>query len=125
MNVDVRSRLDALAAALRTPADASSGGSNETSPDEVADMQRAVTASLDLLLQRVAAVTAVLRRQDAGWDALDQVAAQVVMGDLAVIARIARSMGQLAESRLAWASKELTDAGREAERILKAARAAE
>jgi hypothetical protein len=124
MDVDVQIRLEALAAALGAPA-AVSAASSDASRENVADLQRAVTANLDVLLQRVAGVTALLRKEEDGWDAVDQVAAKLILSDLAVVAGIARALGQLAESQLAWASSELRDAGREAERIIKAAKAFE
>lgn len=126
MDLEVRSRLDALATALGTPAPGAPAVSSDASPDDVADLQRAVSAHLDVLLQRVAGVTALLRRHDDNrWDAVDQVAARLVLSDLAVVAGIARALDQFAGSRLAWASNELREAGREADRILKAARAPE
>lgn len=124
MDVDVQIRLEALAAALGAPA-AVSAASSDASRENVADLQRAVTANLDVLLQRVAGVTALLRKKEDGWDAVDQVEAKLILSDLAVVAGIARALGQLAESQLAWASSELRDAGREAERIIKAAKAFE
>ena len=125
MDVEDRRRLDALAAALGAPAPGAPAVSSDALPDDVADLQRAVTAYLDVLLQRVAGVTALLRSHDDRWDAVDQVAARLVLSDLAVVAGIARALDQFAGSRLAWASNELREAGREADRILKAARAPE
>lgn len=125
MDEDVRSRLGALAAAFGSPAPGVPAVSGEASPDEVADLQRAVTACLDVLLQRVAGMTAWLHRHEDRWDAVDHVAARLVLSDLAIVAGLARALDQLAASRLAWASNELREAGREAERILRAARASE
>ncbi len=68
---------------------------------------------------------AALQGRDGQWDVVDQLAAQLLLSDLALIAGTWRSLGVMAGDRLEKALAELEGAGREAERILKASRQTE
>jgi hypothetical protein len=84
--------------------------------------QRVTTPQIDALLRRVAALTSLLQdRNDAEWDEIDQLAARLLMSDLAAIASLTRALNGLSASRLAEALADLTAAGQDAERVLQSA----
>jgi hypothetical protein len=113
---DVR-RLNALTAAIGPPTvihaaigDAAAGG----------DAQRMTTPQIDALLRRVTALTALLDdRGGPEWDAIDQLAAQLLMSDLAAITSLTRALNGLSASRLTDALADLVAAGQDAERVLR------
>jgi hypothetical protein len=110
-------RLQALISAVGTPAIAHPAVSADGGPG--ADVQRVTTPQIDALVQRVAAVTAVLQRRGAGeWDEIDQLAAQILMADLAVVTSMTRTLNDLSASRLAQALADLAEAGRNADAAL-------
>jgi hypothetical protein len=110
-------RLNALTAAIGAPTvvhvpiggDAAAG----------ADAQRMTTPQVDALLQRVTALTALLgNRPGVEWDEIDQLAAQLLMSDLAAIASLTRALNGLSASRLTAAVADLIAAGQDADRML-------
>jgi hypothetical protein len=110
-------RLQALISAFGEPAVAhpSVGGED----GDGADTQRMTTPQIDALLQRVAALTAVLGGRTGGdWDEIDQLAARILMSDLALITSMTRSLNDLSASRLARALADLAAAGQDADRAL-------
>lgn len=116
MSHDLETRLLALAAAL---------GRLELSPalsagaEHEADLQAAATSQADALLGRIAAVTELLKQRDAGWDAMDETAARLVLSDLAILTGWWRGLGSVTSARLEIASMELPDALRSVQRALK------
>ena len=77
------------------------------------------TPQIDALLRRVTALTALLRDRDGSeWDAIDQLAAQLLMSDLAAVTSLTRALNGLSSSRLADALANLVAAGQDAERVL-------
>jgi hypothetical protein len=84
-----------------------------------ADAQRVTTPQIDALLRRVTALTALLgTRGAAEWDEIDQLAAQLLMSDLAAITSLTRALNGLSASRLTEALADLVAAGQDAERTL-------
>ena len=84
-----------------------------------ADAQRMTTPQVDALLQRVTALTRLLGdRPGVEWDEIDQLAAQLLMSDLAAIASLTRALNGLSASRLTEAVADLIAAGQDADRML-------
>jgi hypothetical protein len=113
---DVR-RLNALTAAIGPPTviHAAIGGDAAAA----GDAQRMTTPQIDALLRRVTALTALLDdRGGPEWDAIDQLAAQLLMSDLAAITSLTRALNGLSASRLTDALADLVAAGQDAERVL-------
>ena len=119
---DLQRRLDALITAL-PPAPAerpATGGKNAN--DAGGEAQRVATGQIDDLLQRVATLTAALGDNNAGgWDEVDQLAAKLLLADLAAIASTTRALNDLSASRLTTALADLRAAGVDVERTLKEA----
>ncbi len=77
------------------------------------------TPQIDALLRRVTALTALLgTRSAAEWDEIDQLAAQLLMSDLAAITSLTRALNDISASRLTDALADLVAAGLDADRIL-------
>ena len=112
-----RQRLQALIPAVGIPAVAHPAVSADAGAG--ADIQRMTTPHIDALVQRVAALTLVLQRRGTGdWDEIDQLAAQILMSDLAVITSMTRTLNDLSAYRLAQALADLAEAGRDADAAL-------
>ena len=74
---------------------------------------------IDALVQRVAALTVVLQgRGSADWDEIDQLAARILMSDLAVITSMTRTLNDLSAARLSQALADLAAARRDADAAL-------
>ena len=113
-DADLRQRLDALTGAIGHSSVVRLPAGDDTA---AADTQRAATTQVDELLRRVAAVTSVLGAGNAReWDEIDQLAARLLMADLAVITSTTRALNGLAAARLTQALADLTAARRDAER---------
>jgi hypothetical protein len=109
-------RLNALMAAIGPPAVVRAAIDGDAAGESA---QRTATPQIDALLRRVTAVTALLRDRDGTeWDAIDQLAAQLLLSDLAAVTSLTRALNGLSSSRLAAALADLVAAGQEAERIL-------
>ena len=118
---DVRDRLHALTAAIGVPRFPQRVGDDQEKA-EGADAQRLATAQLDELVRRVSALTGVLRGGDAeGWDNVDELAARLLLADLAMIAASTRALNGLAATRLSDARANLAAAQVDADRILQEA----
>jgi hypothetical protein len=115
---DLRRRLDALIAALASPATARLAPADAAAPLD-ADAQRVATMQVDELLRRVAALTGVLGADGRGWDEVDQLAAKLLLSDLGTIASTTRAINDLAASRLAGALADLRAAGADVQRAMK------
>lgn len=112
-------RVRALTDAIGSSAlPAVTGPTAEGLADE-GDAQIVASVHIDTVLARVTRVTATLKNQDAGWDAVDQLAAQLLLADLGLVAGTWRSLGIMAGKRLDHAGDELRQTIREAGRILK------
>lgn len=116
---DLRTRLDALVAALapvamaRTAVDASSA-------DPSVDAQRIATTQIDELMRRISALTGILGGADGrGWDDVDQLAAQLLIADLSAVTSTTRALNDLAASRLTGALADLQAAGVDVHRAVK------
>ena len=117
MHESDRQRLNTLTAAIGAPAVAHAAIEGDDAAGEAA--QRTATPQIDALLRRVTALTALLRDRDGSeWDAIDQLAAQLLMSDLAAVTSLTRALNGLSSSRLADALANLVAAGQDAERIL-------
>src|SRR5687767_7497303 len=117
MHESDRQRLNTLTAAIGAPAVVRAAIEGDDAAGEAA--QRAATPQIDALLRRVTALTALLRDRDGTeWDAIDQLAAQLLMSDLAAITSLTRALNGLSSSRLTEALADLVAAGQDAERIL-------
>jgi hypothetical protein len=113
---DVR-RLNALTAAIGAPTVVHAAIGGDAAAGE--DAQRMTTPQIDALLRRVTALTALLgNRSGAQWDEIDQLAAQLLMSDLAAMTSLTRALNGLSASRLTDALADLVAAGQDAERIL-------
>jgi hypothetical protein len=109
-------RLHALMAAIGPPAVVRVAIEGDAAGESA---QRTATPQIDALLRRVTALTALLRdREGTDWDAIDQMAAQLLMSDLAAVTSLTRALNGLSASRLADALADLVAAGQDAERIL-------
>jgi hypothetical protein len=115
---DLRQRLHALTAAIGVPTpprgvDAEAGEGDTR-------LQRLAAVQDDELLQRVAALTTVLTDGDGrDWDEVDQVAAQLLLADLAAVAATTRVQNVLTAGRLANARADLGAAQADVDRTLK------
>jgi hypothetical protein len=110
-------RLNALMAAIGAPTVIRAAIDADAAVGE--DAQRMVTPQIDTLLRRVTALTALLRdRSSTEWDEIDQLAAQLLMSDLAAITSLTRALNGLSASRLTDALADLVAAGQDAERVL-------
>lgn len=110
-------RLNALTAAIGAPIvlHAAIGGDAAAG----ADAQRMTTPQIDALLRRVTALAALLGdHSGVEWDEIDQLAAQLLMSDLAAITSLTRALNGLSASRLTEALADLAAAGQDAERAL-------
>ena len=120
---DLRTRLDALVAALapsalpaglsavasaKAEALAKAGVDTVPADPSEADAQRIATGQIDELMRRIAALTGILGTADGrGWDEVDQLAAQLLIADLRAVASTTRALNDLAASRLAGALADL------------------
>ena len=85
-----------------------------------ADAQRVATSQVDELLRRVGALTTVLGSAGAhDWDEIDQLAARLLLADLAVVTATTRALNDLAAGRLATAHADLVAARRHADAALR------
>lgn len=110
-------RLNALIALIGAPTVVRTAIDGDAAAGE--DAQRMATPQIDALLQRVTGLTALLReRNGTEWDGIDQLAARLLMSDLATITSLTRALNGLSSSRLADALANLAAAGTDAERIL-------
>lgn len=110
-------RLNALTAAIGAPTVVRAALSDDGGAG--VDEQRITTPQIDALLRRVTVVTALLDdRSGEEWDDLDQLAAQLLMSDLAAMTSLTRALNGLSASRLTDALADLAAAGQEAERVL-------
>lgn len=126
---DLRTRLDALIAALAPsavpaglPAVASAKAGVDTVPADPsgADAQRIATTQIDELMRRISALTGILGSADGrGWDEVDQLAAQLLIADLTAVTSTTRALNDLAASRLAGALADLQAAGVDVQRAVK------
>src|SRR5687767_4917870 len=125
---DLRTRLDALIAGLAPsalPAVASAKAGVDAVPADAsgADAQRIATTQIDDLMRRISALTGILGSADGrGWDEVDQLAAHLLIADLAAVASITRALNDLTASRLAGALADLLAAGVDVERAVKESR---
>ena len=110
-------RLNALTAAIGAPTVVHAAISDDGGAG--VDAQRMTTPQIDALLRRVTAVTALLgTRSGDEWDDIDQLAAQLLMSDLAAVTSLTRALNGLSASRLTDALADLAAAGQDAERVL-------
>jgi hypothetical protein len=125
---DLRARLDTLVAALAPsvlpaglPAVASAKAGADVSPADLStDAQRIATTQIDELMRRISALTGILGGDHGGgWDEVDQLAAQLLIADLAAVTSTTRALNDLAASRLAGALADLQAAGINMERAVK------
>ena len=118
---DLQQRLNALIASLAPPAPARpaiAGDGDAAGADE----QRMGTAQVDELLRRVSTLTAALGSNNGHeWDDVDQLAARLLIVDLAAVASTTRALNDLASSRLTSALTDLRAAGVDVERVVKEA----
>jgi hypothetical protein len=127
---DLRTRLDALVAALAPPAlpavaSAKAGALAKAGVDAVpddlsgADAQRIATMQIDELMRRISTLTGILGGLDGrGWDEVDQLAAQLLIADLTAVTSTTRALNDLAASRLAGALADLQAAGVDVQRAV-------
>jgi hypothetical protein len=109
-------RLNALMAAIGAPTVVRVAIDGDAAGESA---QRTATPQIDALLRRVTALTALLRdREGTEWDAIDRLAAQLLMSDLAAVTSLTRALNGLSASRLTAALADLIAAGQDAERIL-------
>ena len=117
---ELQRRLNSLMAALAPPAPTRTAIDHGDSDTE-ADAQRLATAQIDDLLRRVSTLTAALgSRNGQEWDDVDQLAARLLIVDLAAIASTTRALNDLAASRLETALIDLRAAGEDVARAAKA-----
>ena len=114
---DLRQRLDALIAALAPSVVTRVAAGAEA---QEVDAERVATTQIDELLRRVSALTGILSSANGGgWDHVDQLAAKLLLADLAAITSTTRALNDLAASRLAGALADLRAAGVDVQRAVK------
>ena len=116
---DLRRRLDVLIAALASPVVTRAAAGADPSD---ADAERVATTQIDELLRRVSALTGILGNANGGgWDHVDQLAASLLLADLAAITSTTRALHDIAASRLVGALADLRAAGVDVQRAVKEA----
>jgi hypothetical protein len=121
---DLQRRLSGLIEALAVPATSRSAGIDHGGRDAGADAQRIATAQIDTLLRRVSTLTTAMGAGNGHeWDDVDQLAARLLLADLAVIASTTRALNDLASARLESALADLRAAGVDVGRAAKDASA--
>jgi len=119
---DLHQRLNALITTLASPAGARSATEDSGGSAAGGDVQRIGTAQVDALLRRLSMLTAALgSRKGQEWDDVDQLAARLLLGDLAAIASTTRALNGLTPSRLEAALTDLRAAGVDVERAVQEA----
>ena len=114
---DLRQRLDVLIAAIGPPAvRRAPGGETATAG---ADAHTLADAQIDDLVRRVAALTRVLGADGREWDEVDQLAAQLLLADLAAVTSTLRALNDLASARLSDALADLRAASMDIQGTLK------
>src|SRR6188474_830217 len=109
---DLRTRLNALVAALAPSALPRTVADTVPADPSGADAQRIATTQIDELMRRISALTGILGSADGrGWDEVDQLAAQLLIADLSAVASTTRALNDLAAARLAGALADLQAAG--------------
>ena len=115
---DLRRQLDALMIGLVSP-ELTRGTNDSDSETADADAQRVSSAQIDGLLRHVSVLTSAFGTDDQrGWDQVDELAARLLISDLAAFASITRALNQLTASRLASALAELRSARADVERAV-------
>ena len=115
---DLRQRLDVIIAAIGPPAVVRRAPGGETATAG-ADAHALATAQIDDLVRRVAALTRVLGADGREWDEVDQLAAQLLLADLAAITSTLRALNDLASARLSDALADLRAASLDIQDTLK------
>jgi hypothetical protein len=119
-DIDLRTRLDALIAAVAPTAIARTAVDAMPADPSGADAQRIATTQIDGLMRRISALTGILGTADGrGWDEVDQLAAQLLIADLSAVTSTTRALNDLAASRLASARADLEAAGVDVQRAVK------
>jgi len=119
-DADLRTRLDALIAALAPTVMVRAAVDAVAADRSGADAQRIATTQIDELLRRISALTGILGSADGrGWDEVDQLAAQLLIADLSAVTFTTRALNDLAGSQLASALADLQAAGVEVQRAVK------
>ena len=115
---DLQRQLDALMIGLMPPE--LTRGTDASDGDEpvAADAQSESAARIDGLLRHVSQLTSALSADDRGWDQVDELAARLLISDLAAFASVTRALNRLAASRLASALTELRAAGADVQRTV-------
>lgn len=117
---DLRTRLDALIAALAPTARTRIAAGEVADDSSGADAQRIATTQVDELMRRISALTGILGSAvGRGWDEVDQLAAQLLIADLSAVSSTTRALNDLAGSRLAGALADLQAAGVDVQRVVK------
>jgi hypothetical protein len=115
---DLQRQLDALMIGLMWPVPTRRPDGSESDEAEGADPQLA-SLRIDGLLAHVSALLTALGTDDSrGWDQIDDLAARLLISDLAAFASITRALNRLAASRLADALTDLRAAGADVQRAL-------
>ena len=118
-DIDLRTRLDALIAAVAPTAIARTAVDAMPADPSGADAQRIATTQIDGLMRRISALTGILGTADGrGWDEVDQLAAQLLIADLSAVTSTTRSLNDLAGSRLASALSDLQATGVDVQRAV-------
>lgn len=116
----LRTRLDALIAALAPAVMARTAIDAAPADPPGADAQRIATTQIDELMRRISALTGILGSAEGrGWDEVDQLAAQLLIADLSAVTSTTRALNDLAGSRLASALADLQAAGVDVQRAVK------
>jgi hypothetical protein len=84
-----------------------------------ADLHAAVSGIADRLLERIAAVTALLQQDSAPIGERDRLAARLLLSDLSLLAIAWQSLGTVATGRLDAAAERLADARHVLDRALR------
>jgi hypothetical protein len=118
---DLRTRLDALIAALAPTALARTTVDAVAAADPCgAGEQRIATTQIDELMRRISTLTGILGSADGrSWDEVDQLAAQLLIADLSAVTSTTRALNDLAGSRLAGALADLRATGVDVQRAVK------
>ena len=117
---DLRTRLDALVAALAPSAMARTVVDAVPGDPSGADAQRIATKQIDGLMRRISALTGILGSADGrSWDEVDQLAGQLLLADLSAVTSTTRALNNLAASQLESALADLQAADVDVQRAVK------
>ena len=116
---ELQRQLDALMIGLMPPELTRGADGSDGDEPAAADAPSVSAARIDGLLRHLSQLTSALSADDRReWDQVDELAARLLISDLAAFASVTRALNQLAASRLASALADLRAAGADVQRTV-------